>query len=103
MVYSRKTFVLIIVSLFGAFFFGYVWDNPIVRSEEDQTVPAKVAQDGILRWKSVRSGGYRVGQVVRASVPGGWLVLVRETKPSERERDPGLTFVPDPDHAWGVR
>ncbi len=63
-------------------------------------------------WSRVRAPGGPAGPlyVYRAPVPGGWLVMVHQ----ERERGArngegygygmgvgnGVTFLPDPDHAW---
>ncbi len=36
-------------------------------------------------------------RVFRAKVPGGWLVLLKETITQEMS---GVSFVPDPQHLW---
>ncbi len=40
-----------------------------------------------------RQAGWRETTFERAMVPGGWLI----------RSDPGLTFMPDPEHAWDPR
>ena len=43
---------------------------------------------------SSRGGGvFKLGDVHRTKVPGGWLVLVVNNAT-------GLTFYPDPEHSW---
>ena len=44
-----------------------------------------------FRWEKLHAGPT---PTARAKVPGGWLVMVGDT--SSR----GVTFYPDPDHAW---
>ena len=41
----------------------------------------------------------RRGELYRAKVPGGWLVLW-DLEPSHEAGAGGLTFYPDPDHKW---
>lgn len=42
------------------------------------------------------------GLTYRAQVRGGWLVAVWPGKP-EAGVSPGVTFVPDPEHAWKTK
>lgn len=42
---------------------------------------------------SVESRVFKLGNVHRAKVPGGWLVLVSDNAT-------GLAFHPDPEHMW---
>jgi hypothetical protein len=69
-----------------------------------------------MNWERLAVRGLRPGATVdRTQVPGGWLVWVTETDSlngltplgllsSARSSVPvgfsGLTFYPDPDHAW---
>jgi hypothetical protein len=51
-----------------------------------------------LVWHKLNSSSadgrfFKVGNVYRAKVPGGWLVLVVDNAS-------GLTFYPDPKHNW---
>jgi hypothetical protein len=50
-----------------------------------------------LVWEKVRISGdkpYGFHNIARAKVPGGWLVTASQTDGC------GITFVPDPNHAW---
>lgn len=52
-----------------------------------------------IKVSDVGAGHYVV--ILRAKVPGGWLLLA--TSPPlklSRERTDSLTFLPDPAHAW---
>ena len=56
------------------------------------------AEQRQLVWEELNSsrgegGFFKLGNVHRAKVPGGWFVLV-----SDNAR--GLTFYPDPEHKW---
>jgi len=63
-----------------------------------------------LHWEQVASetmiqvGGksFHPGELFRAAVPGGWLVINAYSFEVARDRNPinGLVFVPDPDHLW---
>ena len=67
--------------------------------------PRAGAAGVVLRWEPVESIGdwrpddYTIAHVAfyRAKVPGGWLVAV---KGSYQANGMGLTFYPDPLHAW---
>lgn len=48
---------------------------------------AGAVQSQMVRWEGLTSD---LGQLMRAKVPGGWLVL----------RASALTFYPDPEHTW---
>lgn len=50
-----------------------------------------------LDWERVESTAVDVNTpyTIRAKVPGGWLVCVVDN-------GSGLTFLPDPEHQWGV-
>jgi hypothetical protein len=50
--------------------------------------PAPVAKEVQVRWEELSSNQ---GAVLRAKVPGGWLVAVRGS---------GAAFYPDPEHGW---
>ena len=56
------------------------------------------AEQGQLVWHKLNSSSadgriFKLGNVYRAKVPGGWFVLVADNAT-------GLTFYPDPDHNW---
>jgi hypothetical protein len=52
--------------------------------------------DGVLlEWQEVRSSGALLA-VYRAHVPGGWLVYAS----NGYHHHGGITFYPDPTHAW---
>ncbi len=54
--------------------------------------------DGCMNWQKLNSDHF---EVYRAAVPGGWLVLARDPQHGwARRASAGLTFLPDPDHAW---
>lgn len=38
--------------------------------------------------------------IVRAKVPGGWIICISASERSETEGANGVTFVPDPNHTW---
>jgi hypothetical protein len=46
-----------------------------------------------LVWERIAEGSVLgvVGEIVRAKIPGGWLVVMGPS---------GLAFVPDPEHRW---
>jgi len=51
-----------------------------------------------LVWQKLNSSSadgriFKLGNVYRGKVPGGWLVLVADNAT-------GLTFYPDPEHNW---
>ncbi len=51
-----------------------------------------------LVWQKLSSSSaegriFKLGNVYRAKVPGGWLILVADNAT-------GLTFYPDPQHHW---
>lgn len=46
-----------------------------------------------LNSSSAESRVFKLGNVYRAKVPGGWLVLVADNAT-------GLIFYPDPEHKW---
>ncbi|HAX43897.1 MAG TPA: hypothetical protein PLF84_15105 [Bryobacteraceae bacterium] len=52
-------------------------------------VPAVVAADAAFQWETVATSH---GAILRAKVPGGWLVMTG--------RGTGLAFVPDAGHKW---
>jgi hypothetical protein len=45
-----------------------------------------------FRWQEIRTN---LGELQRASVPGGWLLMSGSSR--------SITFYPDPDHAWDGR
>jgi len=56
------------------------------------------AEQRQLVWHKLNSsraegGFFKLGDVYRAKVPGGWLLLVTNNAR-------GLTFYPDPEHHW---
>ena len=59
-------------------------------------------------WRSSLSSdsGVPAFKILRAKVPGGWLVTMQETfvrhQPNYLEIPGGLTFIPDPTHAWSL-
>lgn len=60
--------------------------------------PAQQAAPPELVWHRLNSsraegGVFKLGDVYRAKVPGGWLVLIYTNAK-------GLTFYPDPEHKW---
>ena len=59
---------------------------------------AQGAEQRRLVWHKLNSSSaegrvFKLGNVYRAKVPGGWLVLVADNAT-------GLTFYPDPEHNW---
>jgi hypothetical protein len=55
----------------------------------------------MLRWQRLETeGGPR--SVLRAKVPGGWLIWCDDYSSSEAGYS-GLTFMPDPTHEWNGR
>lgn len=52
-------------------------------------VPAVVAADAAFQWETVATSH---GAILRAKVPGGWLVMTG--------RGTGLAFIPDTGHQW---
>lgn len=58
-----------------------------------------------LRWEQVLEEGETGHCTYRAAVPGGWLVAVWALDFDKNEVTDwggGLTFVPDPTHAWVI-
>jgi len=57
-------------------------------------------------WRSSSSSDSAISAftILRAKVPGGWLVTMQETfvrhQPDYLEIPGGLTFIPDPNHSW---
>ncbi|PWU12038.1 MAG: hypothetical protein C5B51_01460 [Terriglobia bacterium] len=54
-----------------------------------------VPEESLMLWEPLRSSGGLLS-VLRAKVPGGWLVYVC----NGFHRHAGLTFYPDPEHRW---
>ena len=64
----------------------------------------------VLQWEQVKSQtmiqvgtkSFHPGEVFRAAVPGGWLVVNAYSWEVARDRNPinGMVFVPDPEHQW---
>ena len=52
-----------------------------------------------MHWESFDGpkGQFSTAQAYRTAVPGGWLVFV-----GWNGQESGLTFVPDPEHAWDI-
>jgi hypothetical protein len=50
-----------------------------------------------LDWETVKHNAG--GKIIRAKVPGGWLVCVGTGIVKSMALN-GLTFVPDPNHEW---
>jgi hypothetical protein len=51
----------------------------------------------VLRWEELTNEGgpgHAGSKVLRSRIPGGWLVWAHTANAD------GMTFVPDPDHAW---
>jgi hypothetical protein len=70
----------------------------LLKASEPHSAPAAVEQKATpppiqVHWEELRSSHH---PVMRAKVPGGWLVTVGRG-------DSGVTFYPDPDHAWDGR
>jgi hypothetical protein len=67
---------------------------PIERAKKEEPVaavlPTAVGPEALLLWKSVKSS-HR--EILRAKVPGGWLVLAAGGSDA-------LAFYPDPKHLW---
>jgi hypothetical protein len=69
-------------------------------SGKEHNVPNGAEEPGLL-WEQVKTSRADAPmfslewQVHRAKVPGGWLVLVLHNAN-------GLTFYPDPEHAWKI-
>ncbi len=51
----------------------------------------------MLNWQELENDNW-APCIYRAAVPGGWLVRMFEPGPGGGTA--GLTFMPDPDHAW---
>ena len=104
MTQAAKCVALFLACVFGAFFLGNAWDNNAsVNLLETPTNAADVALGQAveqLEWKSLPCGGSFVGEVLRGKVPGGWLILVNNGSANSHRFGTGLTFVPDPEHAW---
>ena len=71
-------------------------------ADDSALIPAAVhSVDGMplmLRWQRLETeGGPR--SVLRAKVPGGWLIWCDDYSSSESGYS-GLTFMPDPTHEW---
>lgn len=65
---------------------------------QDSAATAPATAENTLIFRYVRTGRAGDPAIMRAKIPGGWLV-----KGQFRQGDSGgfgLTFVPDPDHAW---
>ena len=107
---SAKWLVLFLASIFAAFCIGNAWDSRnAVNPLDSKAIAAETAAGqwtapgqlfDRLEWKDIPSSGRRVGSVLRAQVPGGWLILVHYNRPNTNSFGTGLTFVPDPEHAW---
>jgi len=61
----------------------------------------------MIVWEKLDSEGPRKGlahpwqfDVLRAKVPGGWLVAVCKQFRTDLVRDYSCTFYPDPNHMW---
>jgi hypothetical protein len=63
----------------------------------------------MIRWELLESETPKKGltepwqfDVLRAKVPGGWLVAVCQpfTRATDLYRDYSCTFYPDPNHSW---
>ena len=59
---------------------------------------AQEAEQRQLVWHKLNSASaegrvFKLGNVYRAKVPGGWFLLVADNAT-------GLTFYPDPEHKW---
>ena len=52
------------------------------------------------QWQDA-SGGSPAPRLLRARVPGGWLLALHGSR-EPREDGPALTWYPDPDHSWSV-
>ncbi len=53
-----------------------------------------------MNWQRLKTDKF---ETYRAAVPGGWLVLVKESKDASGALTGhvgGLSFLPDSDHAW---
>lgn len=57
--------------------------------EVPAAAPAVVAADAAFQWETVATSH---GAILRAKVPGGWLVMTG--------RGTGLAFIPDAGHKW---
>jgi hypothetical protein len=51
-----------------------------------------------LDFEKLETSGIDFGHAVRAKVPGGWLVYVHGNALGQSHG--GMTFYPDPEHAW---
>ena len=95
--WKKKLFLFflggLVVGLFGGFFIrkaiqprsalAQIYRNPELY-HEDTTNKAPI----VLRWEELGGNINRI--ILRARVPGGWLV----------SQEHGLAFVPDPNDAW---
>jgi hypothetical protein len=70
-----------------------VMDSGPVQAEPagDPSAPRAAARDVLVKWEELSSSHQ---SVLRAKVPGGWLVAVRGS---------GVTFLPDEAHTWTGR
>jgi hypothetical protein len=59
------------------------------------TGPEGIAEDKLIVWEDVESTGGLLA-VLRARVPGGWLVYAS----NGYHHHGGMTFYPDPEHRW---
>ena len=56
----------------------------------------------MLQWQSLpfTTAEGKIDKVMRAAVPGGWLVLAYYSSSANSYGFGGMTFYPDPDHKW---
>ena len=91
---ATASFVLIAVIGMGA-----SWHHGATSNNHLTPDPVMLPAASNLLWQSVPSTGRYANACYRAKVPGGWLVTLNQER-GTHGAGVGLTFVPDPEHAW---